>query len=209
MLLALLQRLTGVVHEEQIMAKLLTLHPKYVQSIKRMPGITGSTADEFVKGSVMDHLKRGLAATGLLDELEHRNEGHSFGLASASFAKRSSSFMRRRMSVCRGATGSAAQAEAQQQAEDAREKRQRELRRGALSRCATTNNMCAQFGVISAFGGTSASFNAGNGSFKNNSFNSTVSQSPGNSFSRANSRPSNAMASVLNMAGSYDDHLTA
>jgi len=95
-LLALLQRLTGVVHEEQIMAKLLTLHPKYVQSIKRMPGITGSTADEFVKGSVMDHLKRGLAATGLLDELEHRNEGHSFGLASASFAKRSSSFMRRR-----------------------------------------------------------------------------------------------------------------
>ena len=40
-------------------------------------------------------------------------------------------------------------------------------------------------------------FNAGNGSFKNNSFNSTVSQSPGNSFSRANSRPSNAMPSTI------------
>jgi hypothetical protein len=69
-LLALLQRLTGVINEEQIMSKLLQLHPTYVRSIKQMPGITGSTADPFVKDEIMMHLRRGLAATGLSEDDE-------------------------------------------------------------------------------------------------------------------------------------------
>jgi len=69
-LLALLQRVTGIIYEEQIMAKLLTLHPSYVGSIKRMPSITGSTSDTYVRDDIMSHLRRGLIATGLLDELE-------------------------------------------------------------------------------------------------------------------------------------------
>ena len=51
--LALLQRLTGVINEEQIMSKLLQLHPSYVDSIKQMPAITGSTADPYIKEEVI------------------------------------------------------------------------------------------------------------------------------------------------------------
>ena len=39
-LLALLQRLTGVVNEETIMAKLLHTYPKYLASVKHMPYAT-------------------------------------------------------------------------------------------------------------------------------------------------------------------------
>jgi hypothetical protein len=76
-LLALLQRLTGVVHEEQIMAKLMHMHPKYLDSIKKMKRVTGSTSDKFTKASIMMHLKRGLAANGLLAEFENRNKAGS------------------------------------------------------------------------------------------------------------------------------------
>ena len=69
-LLSLLQRVTGVVSEEKIMASLLAAHPKYLPSIKRMARITGSTSDPFVRNQIMAHLRRGLEETGLLDELE-------------------------------------------------------------------------------------------------------------------------------------------
>lgn len=43
-LLALLQRITGIISEERIMADLLKFHPRYVPSVKSMPSITGSTS---------------------------------------------------------------------------------------------------------------------------------------------------------------------
>jgi len=82
LLLALLQRVTGVINEELMMNRLLSQHHSYIPSIKRMPAITGSTADPYIKDEVMAHLRRGLEATGLLDDLDgghERSGGSSFG----------------------------------------------------------------------------------------------------------------------------------
>ena len=81
LLLALLQRVTGVVNEEKIMCKLLSQHPTYVKSIKHMAPITGSTADPYIREDVMSHLKRGLEATGLLFDSSFNARGSSFKAA--------------------------------------------------------------------------------------------------------------------------------
>jgi len=219
-LLALLQRLTGVVHEERIMAQLLTVHPMYVESIKRMPAITGSTADEAVKISLMGHLRRGLQATGLLDELE----GKASLQHEASFAKRSSSSMRsfsmrRSSAVCRtssfGRTPSGADSEGGSPSEVARHRREREMRRSALSRCASTNNIAMQCGVLSAFGGTDSPLNRsftsptiGAGPFHASSPNASFTRRASGS-SGTNSVDNSFNTQVLRSAGCYDDHLTA
>ena len=56
------------------MAKLMQMHPKYLDSIKKMKRVTGSTSDKLITASIMMHLKRGLAANGLLAEFENRNK---------------------------------------------------------------------------------------------------------------------------------------
>jgi len=132
-LLALLQRLTGIINEEEIMARLLHLHPKYVTSIKRMPSITGSTADAYVKDEIMTHLRRGLQATGLLEEDKERGK---IGGRSSCASSLSRSFTRR-CSISSGADVAAVTAAA----EDAKQQRQRDVRRAGLARCSTTNNL--------------------------------------------------------------------
>lgn len=117
-ILALLQRLTGVINEEQIMSKLLQLHPGYVPSIKKMPAITGSTADSYVKDEIMTHLRRGLEATGLSEDTQ------SFKRQKAMNRSFTRSFTRRR-----------------RDANDQEERKQRaeERRRASLSNVAASN----------------------------------------------------------------------
>ena len=67
-LLALLQRITGVVSEEELMASLLKQHPKYLPSLKKMTRITGATSDPYIADEVMAHLRRGLEETGLIED---------------------------------------------------------------------------------------------------------------------------------------------
>lgn len=131
-LLALLQRLTGVIHEEQIMSKLLQLHPGYVPSIKNMPAITGSTADAFVRDEIMAHLRRGLAATGLSED----DENASFSNSCKKNSSLSRSFTRVR-SFTRKKGVPDAIAEEQRQLEQ-REKAQDRLR-SSLSMVAASN----------------------------------------------------------------------
>ena len=83
-LLALLQRITGVVSEEELMASLLKQHPKYLPSLKKMTRITGATSDTYIADEIMGHLRRGLEETGLLDEAS----GDEKGGADASPAKK-------------------------------------------------------------------------------------------------------------------------
>ena len=64
-LLSLLQNITGVVSEEQIMSDLLRSRPLYWDSIRAMPKITGFTADPFIKDAVMLHLRKALQVTRL------------------------------------------------------------------------------------------------------------------------------------------------
>ena len=112
--------------------------------------------------------------------------------------------------MCRpSAAGSPTIDEQRQHAESAKEAqkeaRQRELRRAALARCASSNHLGSQFGVISAFAGGSTSFNnrsfAGGGG-GGGSFNSSFGSSPANSFGR---QPSAALSSVLKTAGCFGD----
>lgn len=125
LLLALLQRVTGVINEEKIMARLLQLHPTFVASIKRMPAITGSTADAYIKDEVMTHLQRGLKATGLLDAMGETDERTTSKAPSAAMSFTRRSFTRRRHSL------------ADRQAElDAKEQNDR---RNSLSRVAESN----------------------------------------------------------------------
>ena len=135
-LLALLQRLTGVIHEEQIMAKLLEIHPSYVSTIQHMPPITGSTADPYVKEDIVQHLKRGLKATGLLDG----EEDDSFERSFKTFKTSKSSLMRRgslaAKSFTRRRTHTAANV---RDAQEARIKYERETRRASLSSVALSN----------------------------------------------------------------------
>ena len=123
--MALLQRVTGIIHEEKIMQKLLQLHPAYVPTIKKMPAITGSTADPYVKDEVMAHLRRGLEATGLLDEFE--GDATSPGGRGSRASALARSFTRKR--------------KAEKKAERARadEKKDKDYRRASLAQVAMSN----------------------------------------------------------------------
>jgi hypothetical protein len=68
--LALMQRVTGVVSEEALMAQLLRQHPKYLPSLTRLAKITGSTSDPYISREIVAKLKEGLEATGLAEEAE-------------------------------------------------------------------------------------------------------------------------------------------
>jgi hypothetical protein len=68
--LALMQRITGVVSEEALMAQLLRQHPKYLPSLTRLARITGSTSDPYISREIIAKLKEGLEATGLTEEAE-------------------------------------------------------------------------------------------------------------------------------------------
>jgi len=128
----LLQRVTGVIHEEQIMSKLLQLHPGYVPSIKKMPPITGSTADPFVRDEIMGHLRRGLAATGLSED-DESSFSNSFKKSSSSLSRsftRVRSFTRKR--------GEADSKAGEQRQLEQREKAQDRLR-SSLSMVAASN----------------------------------------------------------------------
>merc|ERR1711988_387861 len=73
--LALLQRITGIISEEQIMATLLKYHPKFIKSIKSMPAITGSSADAFVRQAIMTTLHKGLEDAGVVVDDDAAKEG--------------------------------------------------------------------------------------------------------------------------------------
>ena len=68
--LALMQRITGVVSEEALMAQLLRQHPKYLPSLTRLAKITGSTSDPYISREIIAKLREGLEATGLTEEAE-------------------------------------------------------------------------------------------------------------------------------------------
>ena len=68
--LALMQRVTGVVSEEALMAQLLRQHPKYLPSLTWLAKITGSTSDPYISREIIAKLKEGLEATGLAEEAE-------------------------------------------------------------------------------------------------------------------------------------------
>jgi len=92
--MALLQRLTGIVSEEQIMASLLRSHPRYLDSVKSMPAITGTTSDVFVRRAIMDTLQQGLEAAGILDDVNEEDDataaeaGSKTGTNDDSFGRR-------------------------------------------------------------------------------------------------------------------------
>ena len=138
-LLALLQRLTGVVHEEQLMAKLMQMHPKYLDSIKKMKRVTGSTSDKLITASIMMHLKRGLAANGLLAEFENRNKAGTEDEIDV-LKQRDGSYLKKRtfdMSFLgrKSAAGEKGHNERELSRQRERElSRQRELKRATLSR---------------------------------------------------------------------------
>ena len=68
--LALLQRVTGVVSEEALMAQLLQRHPKYLPSLKQLAKTTGFTSDPYISKEIVAKLREGLEATGLAAEAE-------------------------------------------------------------------------------------------------------------------------------------------
>lgn len=68
--LALIQRATGIVSEEDLMAQLLRQHPKYLPSLTRLARITGSTSDPTISKEIIAKLREGLEATGLAEEAE-------------------------------------------------------------------------------------------------------------------------------------------
>lgn len=213
-LLALLQRLTGVIHEEQMMAQLLALHPKYVDSVKKMPAITGSTADAFVRDSIMQHLRRGLKATGLLELEEaassftcpNRGGGSSSGLAGGrrgsvcvAALEQARSFTRRR-SVAPNSPEAIMMREAAQQAKVARIN---DMRREALARVATTNATGMRAAAALAGSFNNSFKQRGDNSPAGSSFGRTI--SAGSSFGRAMSTgpqgANQAGISVLKRAG--------
>lgn len=106
MLLSLLQRLTGIISEEQIMAQLLKSHPQYIQSIKAMPNITGSTSDQFVRREIMAQLRRGLDEAGLIDNPEALVSAASAeeSFKSDGLQRRTSAAMGRRLSLTKSQT---------------------------------------------------------------------------------------------------------
>ena len=52
------------------MAQLLESHPQYLPSLKRLAKISGSTSDPYISSEILSHLKKGLEATGLLEQAE-------------------------------------------------------------------------------------------------------------------------------------------
>ena len=134
--LCLLQRLTGVISEEQIMSQLMSMHPRYVNTVKQMASITGSTADPYVADEIMAHLRRGLEQTGLLAEAE----GEARPKPDAPTEKKA----RRASNIVRSITRRRASRDHDQE----REAREREAKRNCLSRFASTNmaSRAATFG---------------------------------------------------------------
>ena len=135
-LLALLQRMTGIINEEQIMEKLLSLHPGYVSTIKSMSPITGSTADPYVKSEMMAHLKRALGALGIVGEEDNtfktKSSGSSFR-SSSSFALTARSASLARSFSKRLRPGH------EQEMSHQKKARELEARRASLSQMATSN----------------------------------------------------------------------
>ena len=64
-LLSLLQNVTGVVSEEQIMSDLLKNRPGYWESLRGMPKISGFSGDEKIKARIMAKLRDAIHKSGL------------------------------------------------------------------------------------------------------------------------------------------------
>jgi hypothetical protein len=141
-LLALLQRVTGVINEEAIMSQLLQMHPQYVKSVLRMPNITGSTSDGYLRGEVMSHMRRGLEATGLHGELrasacaDEKPDGEGPGQAAKKSMRRKSAFARKQ-SLIRSFTRKNVPLSPDEQKVQA--EIETEQRRNSLAQCAVTN----------------------------------------------------------------------
>ena len=64
-LLSLLQNVTEVVSEEQIMSDLLKSRPRYWESLRGMPKISGFSGDEKIKAGIMAKLRDAIHKSGL------------------------------------------------------------------------------------------------------------------------------------------------
>ena len=100
-----------------------------------MPRITGSTADPYVKDEIVAHLRRGLEATGLLDDFIGA-PGSSFGRGGSSFKGGESASKSSFKSACARSFTRRGNSEQRQQAAAEKEAAHK---RASLARVATSN----------------------------------------------------------------------
>merc|ERR1712070_825439 len=79
-LLSLLQNVTGVVSEEQIMSDLLKNRPGYWESLRGMPKISGFSGDEKIKARIMAKLRDAIHKSGLASGQRARTDAPSAGV---------------------------------------------------------------------------------------------------------------------------------